>query len=506
MDLANFKMSIFPNPWDSHTLFPDPLIVLGIFFSLFISPNHVFAQQTPITNSDNNWYVGKGLTSGDFFSYSIIHTHYGSTVSNETAPLSVNNVTMNLYVKDFDNSTGAWTVLINVQDDTTKMQLAPSDTLYIPGGNMSSIGDPDSHNPNESLNSGYFYRSIGYANEWFGKPGRDLYANTTAACPHCAFSYAAIGQENFATSAGSFNVNVEKLKAGNETFYAYIDRNLPYPVNGRFMGTPACHAATGGGGCGNYDAYEFELLAYGHTLSNLEYPPLAIGNGVFDMEFNASNYNANPSNNNIDSVGVQSDNGLRLTFSLRDLKTNSTAMWVTYVINITRTYDNQSGARFILDDVFLSRAGSLVLDIGRPNPNEINCLESNRTNVHCGSAELSAKGLALVYAKEHPFNDAFSANYSSTDNGPIALPIALKSNELLKPGRYHAEITILTVDYARQLFSDSAAPHFVSDWRVGDSAKIEPVPEFPFMQASIGVFAVAFGVIVGLVRKSRSFR
>jgi hypothetical protein len=181
-------------------------------------------------------------------------------------------------------------------------------------------------------------------------------------------------------------------------------------------------------------------------------------------------------------------------------------MWVTYVINITRTYDNQSGARFILDDVFLSRAGSLVLDIGRPNPNDVNCLESNRTNAHCGSAELSTKGLALVYAKEDPFNDAFAANYSSEDNQATALPIALKSNELLKPGRYHAEITILTVDYARQLFSDSTAPHFVSDWRVGDSAKIEPVPEFQFAQIGTGVLAVAFGVIIGLGRKPRSFR
>ncbi|MEO9321226.1 MAG: hypothetical protein ABI361_11175 [Nitrososphaera sp.] len=481
------------------------MIVLGIFVSLFISPNEVFAQQTPTASSDNHWYVGKGLTAGDFFSYSIIHTHYGSTVSNKTAPLSVANVTMNIYVRDFDNSTHVWTVLINVQDDATKMLLAPGDTLYIADRNMTDVSDPNSPNRNESLDSDYFYRSIGYANEWFGKPGRDLYANTTAGCPHCAFSYAGLGQENVITTAGSFNVNVEKLKAGNETFYAYIDRNLPYPVNGRFTGASACHAATGGGGCGNYDAYEFELLAYGHTLSNLEYPPLAIGNRVFDLEFNASNYNAKSSDDR-DSVGVQSDNGLRLIFNLRDLKTNSTAMWVTYVINITRTYDNQSGARFILDDVFLSRAGSLVLDIGRPNPNDVNCLESNRTNAHCGSAELSTKGLALVYAKEDPFNDAFAANYSSEDNQATALPIALKSNELLKPGRYHAEITILTVDYARQLFSDSTAPHFVSDWRVGDSAKIEPVPEFQFAQIGTGVLAVAFGVIIGLGRKPRSFR
>jgi hypothetical protein len=35
---------------------------------------------------------------------------------------------------------------------------------------------------------------------------------------------------------------------------------------------------------------------------------------------------------------------------------------------------------------------------------------------------------------------------------------------------------------------------------------IQVTPEYPFAQASIGVLAVAFGAIVGLGRKTHSFR
>lgn len=181
------------------------------------------------------------------------------------------------------------------------------------------------------------------------------------------------------------------------------------------------------------------------------------GNRVPALLFNATSYEPNSTN----STNRSENGALRLQFALVDSKTNDTIRFVAYIVEITRTEGNGSTTT-ILNDVFRSPAGPLILDIEQPNSVEARCLQT--ATGPCGLASLSSKAKALIYASADEIIEAFRADSSGTGLDSRALPIKLKSDELLKLGTYHAQVTILGIDNDRNILPPSDEPQFDVSW------------------------------------------
>jgi hypothetical protein len=252
-------------------------IGIGIFFALstiLVAPM-LLLPASPIgfqkAYADNNWYVGKGVKAGTYYTYKIQNHD-----TKESQPFI-----MTVYFKQFDNNKGYWIAPVYVTEPNGNVV---NGTFHLSDLDLSALGSsqiPPALMPYRSA----YVDTLAWLASFVPKPGQSLtapYWGKLAAIGGSAIAPG--GAAKVTVPAGTFDTTDVTWHYGADN-HIYVNQNMPYPIKAQAF------AAVTTGAPPIQFAYELQSTGQGQpkqpkSLIAIPKPPLTLqtGRGTYNIQ------------------------------------------------------------------------------------------------------------------------------------------------------------------------------------------------------------------------------